>query len=195
MAFELVGSREKSEMRFSGITQLIEEEKIIQTVQPKELPPPPPQQTSQTIIDIVSDLTQVEDFNIDAESDEHLEVEEIVYVEDTRVEEVKEAEIFTIVEELPEFTGGDEARQKFLKDNLVYPRIARETSLEGLVVVGFVVEPDGNLTNFKVLRSKAPSLDEEALRVAKLMPKWKPGKQRGKAVRVQYRMPVTFTLY
>jgi protein TonB len=195
MALELVGSREKSEVMFAGVTQLIEEEKIIQTEQPKELPPPPPQQMSQTIIEIVSDVTQVEDFTIDAESDEHLEVEEVVYVEDTREEEVKEAEIFTVVEELPEFPGGDEARQKFLQNNLEYPRIARETGLEGRVQIGFVVEPDGRLTNFKVLRGRAPSLDEEALRVAKLMPKWKPGKQRGKAVRVQYQMPITFTLY
>ncbi|MDR2408582.1 MAG: energy transducer TonB [Bacteroidales bacterium] len=195
MAFELVGSREKSEIMFASATQLVEEEKVIQTEQPKELPPPPPQQMSQTIIEIVSDVTTVEDFTIDAESDEHLEVEEVVYVEDTREEEVKEAEIFTVVEELPEFPGGDEARQKFLKDNLEYPRIARETGLEGRVQIGFVVEPDGRLTNFKVLRGRAPSLDEEALRVAKLMPKWKAGKQRGKAVRVQYQMPITFTLY
>jgi protein TonB len=195
MAFELVGSREKSEVMFASAAQLVEEEKVIQTEQPKELPPPPPQQMSQTIIEIVSDVTTVEDFTIDAESDEHLEVEEVVYVEDTREEEVKEAEIFTVVEELPEFPGGDEARQKFLKDNLEYPRIARETGLEGRVQIGFVVEPDGRLTNFKVLRGRAPSLDEEALRVAKLMPKWKAGKQRGKAVRVQYQMPITFTLY
>ncbi|MDR0602676.1 MAG: energy transducer TonB [Bacteroidales bacterium] len=194
-AFELVGSREKSEIMFASAAQLVEEEKVIQTEQPKELPPPPPQQMSQTIIEIVSDVTSVEDFTIDAESDEQLEVEEVVYVEDTREEEVKEAEIFTVVEELPEFPGGDEARQKFLKDNLEYPRIARETGLEGRVQIGFVVEPDGRLTNFKVLRGRAPSLDEEALRVAKLMPKWKAGKQRGKAVRVQYQMPITFTLY
>jgi protein TonB len=195
MAFELVGSRDKGEAVFTGVNQFIEEEKIIQTEQPKDLPPPPPKEMSQTMIEIVSDVTKVEDFTVDAESDEQLEVEEVVYVEDTKEEEVKEAEIFTVVEELPEFPGGDEARMKFLKDNLEYPRIAREAGLEGKVYVGFVVEPDGRLTNFKVLRGRAPSLDEEALRVAKLMPKWKAGKQRGKAVRVQYQMPITFTLY
>ena len=67
--------------------------------------------------------------------------------------------------------------------------------LQGRVMVGFVVEPDGSISNVKILRSVAPILDDEAVRVARLMPKWKPGKQRGKAVRVQYQMPITFTLY
>ncbi|MDR1180821.1 MAG: energy transducer TonB [Bacteroidales bacterium] len=195
LAFELVGSKGSSEVVYAAAIQLVEEEKVIQTEQPKELPPPPPQQVSQTIIEIVADVVHVEDFNVNAESDEHLEVEEVVYVEDTKEEVVKEAEIFTVVEELPEYPGGDEARQQFLRDNLVYPRIARETGLEGRVHVGFVVEPDGRLTNFKVVRGRAPSLDEEALRVAMLMPRWRPGKQRGKAVRVQYQLPITFTLY
>ena len=98
------------------------------------------------------------------------------------------------MEVLPEFVGGDEARIKFLQENLVYPKVAREIGIEGKVIVEFVVEPNGTLSNFKVARGAAPALDEEALRVAKLMPKWKPGKQRGKEVRVRYTMPITFTL-
>ena len=119
--------------------------------------------------------------------------EHFVQIEE-KVEVVKEAEIFVVVEVLPEYTGGEEARLKFLKDNIVYPKVARETGMEGRVTIAFVVEPNGSLSNFEVLRGAAPALDEEALRVAKLMPKWKPGKQRGKEVRVRYTMPITFTL-
>jgi protein TonB len=196
-ALELVGSKEKTEVMFASNLQLEDEDKIIQTEQPpKELPPPPLRQMSQTIIEIVKDDIKVDDIIVNAESNEKLRAEEIIYeIKDTKEEEVNETVIFKVVEELPEFPGGDEARQQFLKDNLVYPRIARETGLDGRVTIGFIVEPDGRLTNFTVLRGKAPSLDEEALRVAKLMPKWKAGKQRGKAVRVQYQMPITFTLY
>jgi TonB family protein len=97
-------------------------------------------------------------------------------------------------EENPEYPGGEEARLKFLQENIVYPKIALETGLEGRVQVSFVVEPDGRITNVELLRGRAPSLDEEALRVTKLMPRWKPGKQQGEAVRVQYQMPITFTL-
>ncbi|MDR0368390.1 MAG: energy transducer TonB, partial [Bacteroidales bacterium] len=92
------------------------------------------------------------------------------------------------------FPGGEEARLKFLRDNVVYPKIARETGVEGTVMVSFVVEPDGRITNVEIGRGRAPSLDEEAIRVAKLMPKWKAGKQRGKAVRVRCNMPIRFTL-
>lgn len=194
LAFELVGAREQSESGFATVATVIDEEQIIQTEQPKEAPPPPPQQMSQTIIEVIADDIKVADFKIDAEADESLEVEEIVYVEDTKVEEVKEAEIFIVVEVEPEFPGGEEARMKFLRDNVVYPKIARETGVEGTVLVSFVVEPDGRITNVEILRGRAPSLDDEAIRVAKMMPKWKPGKQRGRTVRVKYNMPIRFTL-
>ena len=109
-------------------------------------------------------------------------------------EEVVEEEIFVVVEESPEFPGGEESRLKFLTDNIQYPRIARDAGVEGRVIVGFVVEPDGRITNVKIIRGKVQSLDEEALRVTKMMPRWKPGKQRGKPVRVQFTMPITFLL-
>jgi protein TonB len=194
LAFEMVGSQEKSEAMFVGTGQMIDEEQVIQTEQPKELPPPPPQQMSQTIIEVIADNIRVDDFTIDAEADENLEVEEIAYVEDTKEEKVVEAEIFEVVEIEPKFPGGEDARMKFLFDNIVYPKVARETGLEGMVTVGFVVEPDGSITNVEIIRGRAPSLDEEAIRVTKKMPKWTPGKQRGKNVRVRYRMPIRFSL-
>ena len=101
---------------------------------------------------------------------------------------------FVLVEELPEYIGGEEARQKFLKENLVYPKKAQKANIEGRVILSFIVETDGNLTNFEIVKNAHPILDKEALRVAKLMTKWKSGKQRGKEVRVKYTMPITFTL-
>jgi protein TonB len=193
VAFERVGSQEKSDDGMTGVVQLFDEEKIEATMQPKEPPPPPPQQMAVSLIEVVADNIKLEDFTVDMESTTDLVVDE-VFVEDTRVEEVKEAEIFVIVEVQPEYPGGDEARIQFLKENLVYPKLAREMNLEGKVWVGFVVEPDGRLTNFSIVRGVAPVLDDEALRVAKMMPKWTPGKQRGKNVRVSFNLPITFTL-
>ena len=97
--------------------------------------------------------------------------------------------IWVFVEVYPEFPGGEAARKKFIADNIKYPK-----ELQGIIIVSFVVEIDGSLTNFEVIRKKHPILDEEALRIAKLMPKWKPGEQNGKAVRVRFRMPVHFTM-
>jgi protein TonB len=194
LAFELVGSKENTEVITGGGLQVFDDEKVIQTEQPKDIPPPPPQQMAVTLIEIVSDNIRLEDFTIDVESSEHLQVDEVAFVEDTKEAEVKEEVPFVVVEVMPEYPGGDEARLRFLSDNLVYPTFARNAGLEGKVTIGFVVEPDGRLTNFTILRGVAPALDEEALRVVKMMPKWKPGKQRGKAVRVQYQLPITFTL-
>lgn len=104
-----------------------------------------------------------------------------------------ENDILLVPEIMPEYPGGNEARIKFLEDNLQYPKSTRNLP-EGKVVVGFVVEKDGSLTNFTIQKSVHPLLDEEVIRVVKLMPKWIPGKQRGKIVRVQYTMPVTFKL-
>lgn len=194
VSFECVGSRDKEEAVITGGTMIIEDEVMIQTEQIKETPPPPPQQNT-TIVEIVADNIKVDDFNVDAEADEETEVEEVEYtIEDTKEEEVVEVEIFQVVEQLPEFPGGDEALFKYLSDNLIYPDRAREAGIEGRVMVGFVVEPDGRISNVKVIRSKAAALDDEAIRVVKAMPKWKAGKQRGKAVRVQYQIPITFTL-
>jgi periplasmic protein TonB len=102
---------------------------------------------------------------------------------------------YSVVEDMPEFPGGEEARIKFLSKNLKYPEKAREKSIEGTVYVQFVVEKDGSLTNIKVKRGIGGGCDEECLRVVKLMPKWKPGKQNGKEVRVQYMLPIKFILH
>jgi len=109
-------------------------------------------------------------------------------------EEISEYGIFTVVEESPQYPGGDELRLKFLSENIKYPQAAREASVQGTVYITFVVEADGTITNTRVLRGIGKGCDEEALRVIKLMPKWLPGKQRGKPVRVQFNLPIKFSL-
>ncbi|NND78087.1 MAG: energy transducer TonB [Flavobacteriales bacterium] len=154
-------------------------------------PPPPPQQQTQ-ILEIVEDEEDVE---------EELEMEDLEVDEDTEievieeeVEEVVEDKIFTIVEEQPEFPGGFAELQKYLGKNINYPSLARDAGISGTVYVTFVVGKDGSVSNAKVLRGIGGGCDKEALRVISKMPNWKPGKQRGKPVKVQYNVPVRFTL-
>jgi TonB family protein len=108
--------------------------------------------------------------------------------------EVEQGEIFQVVEERPQFPGGDAELMKFLQQNVKYPKEAQEQGKQGRVIVQFVVEKDGSITDAKVLKPVDPLLDAEALRIVNMMPKWTPGKQRGKAVRVYFTIPVTFRL-
>ena len=107
---------------------------------------------------------------------------------------VEETKIFTVVEQMPMYPGGDAALMGYLRDNIKYPTVAAENGVQGRVVVGFVVERDGSITDVNILRGVDPSLDREAMRVVKNMPKWTPGKQNGSAVRVKYQVPVSFRL-
>ena len=107
---------------------------------------------------------------------------------------VEETKIFTVVEQMPMFPGGDAALMKYLSSNIQYPTVAAENGVQGRVIVGFVVERDGSITDVNILRGQDPSLDREAMRVVKSMPRWTPGKQNGSAVRVKYQVPVMFRL-
>ncbi|NQT76295.1 MAG: energy transducer TonB, partial [Bacteroidetes bacterium] len=102
--------------------------------------------------------------------------------------------IFTVVEVMPEYPGGVNEMMKFLANNIKYPTNAKENNISGKVFVTFVIEKNGLITNVNILRGIGGGCDEEAIRVIKLMPKWKPGTQRGQAVRVQYNVPIKFTL-
>ncbi len=102
--------------------------------------------------------------------------------------------VFDVVEVMPSFPGGQGALMQFLNSNIKYPVVAQENGVQGRVIVGFVVEPDGSISGVNVMRSVDPSLDREATRVVKSMPKWNPGKQNGSAVRVKYTVPVVFRL-
>ena len=102
--------------------------------------------------------------------------------------------VFEVVEQMPSFPGGDKALMDFLSNNVKYPVVAQENGVQGRVVISFVVEKDGSVTDVRVVRSVDPSLDKEAARVVKSMPRWIPGKQNGAAVRVKYNVPVSFRL-
>ena len=114
-----------------------------------------------------------------------------VVADEKREEETK---VFTVVEQMPSFPGGDAALMAYLSKNIQYPPIAEENGIQGRVVATFVVERDGSITDVQVMRGVDPSLDREAIRVLKAMPRWIPGKQNGAAVRVKYTVPVTFRL-
>ena len=105
-----------------------------------------------------------------------------------------EEKVFDVVEQMPQFPGGDAALFEYLSTHIKYPTIAEENGVQGRVIVTFVVERDGSITDVKVGKSVDPSLDKEASRVVAGMPKWIPGKQNGSAVRVKYTVPVTFRL-
>ena len=164
---------------------------ITKQEEPKPQPVEQPQQTTQ--LEIVEDDVETEDLNINAEVEQNEVIEEYVAPEVVE-EEVVEQEIFQIVEEMPAFPGGEGKLMEYVAKNIKYPQIARETGIQGRVFVGFVVEPDGSISNVKLLRGIGGGCDEEAMRVIKSLPKWKPGKQRGKPVRVSYQIPVFFKL-
>ncbi|MBO5844575.1 MAG: energy transducer TonB [Bacteroidales bacterium] len=154
--------------------------KTIQTIQ-DELPPPPPDM----------DKYFDEDGNILPQYLQYFE--DGIFIPEV-VEEEEEEFIFTVVEESAMFHGGQEELMKYISENLRYPQQAREEGTQGLVYVTFVVERDGSLTDIKILRDIGAGCGEEAVRIVKTMPKWIPAKQRGKEVRMQYNLPVKFTL-
>ena len=173
------------------IVEDLEMTEITKQEEPKPQPVEMPKQTTQ--LEIVQDDVEVEDIEINADVDQTEVIEEYVPVE-VEEEEVVEQEIFQIVEEMPSYPGGERALLEYVAKNIKYPQIARETGIQGRVFVGFVVEPDGSVSNVKILRGIGGGCDEEAMRVIKSLAKWKPGKQRGKAVRVSYQIPVVFKL-
>ena len=166
-----------------------------------EAPPPPPEAPKVPVlsdqIDIVDDNIVVDtDLFISLEDDASMGVEIMDYVADVYEEEIVEEAIpFSLVEEKPSFMGGHaNAFSRWVGKNLVYPDVARENGIQGKVTLQFTIEADGSITNIKVLRGIDPSLDKEAVRVVASSPKWKPGKQRDRAVRVTYNFPVHFQL-
>ena len=175
---------------------LIEDEiEIQQTTQETPPPPPPPEiQTVEELV-IVDDDKEVESVEINTEDDKDQEIVIQAPVEVKQDAEEDVDVVFVVVETMPEFPGGQQALFKYLSENVKYPVIAQENGIQGRVICQFVVNKDGAIVEVEVVRSGGdPSLDKEAVRVIKSMPKWKPGKQRGKPVRVKYTVPVNFRL-
>jgi protein TonB len=168
---------------------LIEEEVIPPSATPPPPPPPPPAPTQ--VIEIVDDEEEVvETETVEMEVQENTEVQAPVQ----REEEVVEEQIFTIVEDMPAYPGGELEMRKYLGKSIKYPQMAQDAGIQGTVFLTFEVDKDGKIKDVKVLRGIGGGCDEEAIRVVKAMPQWSPGKQRGKPVRVQFNLPVKFTL-
>lgn len=113
---------------------------------------------------------------------------------DTSVNKEDDSQIYTVVEEMPTYPGGDDARIKFLSSNIIYPQLAKEKGIQGTVFVTFVIDEKGFVSDVKVLRGIGGGCDQEAVRVVKMMPRWVPGRMNGKTVRVQFNMPIKFLL-
>jgi len=144
--------------------------------------------------DLAKTNTAIGTFDVkgnDEAEGEVLKAKEVIADEKPKEEETK---VFDVVEQMPEFPGGQAALLKWIGDHIKYPAVAEENGIQGRVVCTFVVERDGSVTDVQVARSIDPSLDKEAIRVLKQMPRWNPGKQNGSSVRVKYTVPVTFRL-
>ncbi len=192
-------TEEQQIIELEDTTQVIEVEEVIATQ--TETPPPPPSAPKMPVlsdqIDIVDDEIVVDDnLFLNLEDDSNMGVEIMDYVESVEEEVIEEEAIpFQLVEEKPSFMGGDANEfSKWVNQRLVYPEIAKENGVQGRVTLQFTVESDGRVTNVKVLRGVDSSLDQEAVRVVSSSPRWTPGKQRDRAVRVTYTFPVIFQL-
>lgn len=160
----------------------------------KTPPKPKVEVPSFILVDNKSDIDEnVDIFNSDPGEDVLFNPDDFVFQTKKTVKDDVE-EIFVFVEFMPEFPGGDQALLKFLAKEVKYPVVAQENGIEGRVFVSFVIDETGSITDIHVIRGVDPALDSEALRVIRNMPKWKPGKQGGKTVKVRYNVPISFEL-
>lgn len=167
----------------------------IMEIPPTEQPPPPPPKIQQPEIIEVPDEEEIEEeieVELDVEVTEDQVIEDIIF-EEAPEEEVVE-EVFTIVEDPAEFPGGMAAFYKYVGDNMDYPSQARRMGVEGRVYVQFVVDKDGTITEVKAVKGIGAGCDEEAERVLRASPKFKPGKQRGRPVKQRMVLPIIFKL-
>ena len=181
------------------------EEEVVPITQPIfTAAPPPPADTPPVaeILDIVKDDVDIKEETIESTEDTHEAISgpsapvagPVVTGPAVVVEDIDEDQIYQAVEVMPQFPGGDAALMKWMHDTMKYPSYAQDNNIQGTVLVGFVVNKDGSVVEPKVLKSVDASLDKEALRMLSVMPKWSPGKQRGKPVRVRYQVPIRFRL-
>lgn len=179
------------------LEQLVAEETVMNSEKftAYEMEDDAPDQVTKTQDEVAQSDVAIGAIDYDQGSDE---AEHVLKVNEKVVDEVppavEETKVFDVVEQMPQYKGGDAALMDYLNKSIKYPVIAEENGIQGRVVCTFVVERDGSITDVKVVRSVDPSLDKEAVRVLKAMPKWIPGKQNGSAVRVKFTLPVTFKL-
>jgi len=180
------------------VSEIQFEDEMMQITRREEpKPEPKPEQPKVAeVLDIVDDDVEIEDdFDFDMEATDDTEYDFTSVIGDDS-EEIEEEEVFYIVEDMPTFNGGDPATEfrKYIAQNLRYPEIAAENGISGRVIVQFAVNKVGTLVDGVVVRSVDPALDKEAIRVVMSSPKWVPGKQRGKAVKVLFTFPINFVL-
>ncbi len=197
--FAFEWTTKKTEVSSLGTVQAqaVEEEIVPITRQDEVKPPPPPPPPAVVeVLNIVDDNVKINDeLKIDdTEANDQTIVDVAPTIDSKKETEAEEAQVFFIVEEMPEFPGGELALRKFIANAIKYPVIAQENGIQGKVYITFVVDRDGGISDAKVARGVDPSLDKEAIRVVSTLPKWKPGKQRGKPVRVSYTVPISFVL-
>ena len=182
-----------------GVADIIAEEEI-EITRPENTPPPPPPPPAPAVtevLNVVEDDVELEQQEIISSEDDATAAQTETFVAPVVEEEEEEEsaqQIFTVVEKQPEFPGGTAELFKYLSKAIKYPVIAQENGIQGRVVCSFVVNRDGSIVDIQVMRGVDPSLDKEAIRVISEMPKWKPGEQRGKPVRVRFILPVQFRL-
>lgn len=183
----------------SGLGELSEEEiedeviPITRQEQIKPPPPPPPPKVVEVLTIVEDDVEIEEEFEFEStEADDETIIDAVPVIDDE--EDEQDEQVFVVVEDMPEFPGGELALRKWIANNIDYPVIAAENGIQGKIYVTFVVDKDGSISNARIARGVDPSLDQEALRVVNNLPNWKPGMQRGKPVRVSYTVPINFQL-
>ena len=197
VAFEWTQGEDKGDDS-DVVAEIQFEDEMMQITRREEpKPEPKPEQPKVAeVLDIVDDDVEIEDeFDFDMEATNDTEYDFTSMIGDDE-EEIEEEEVFYIVEDMPTFNGGDPATEfrKYIAQNLRYPEIAAENGISGRVIVQFAVNRTGQVVDAVVVRSVDPALDKEALRVVMSSPKWTPGKQRGKAVKVLFTFPINFVL-
>lgn len=158
-------------------------------LKPEKLPPPPPPAVEE--ITIIENDSKLDEVPIETSEDLNQAVA-IKHVDVIIEEEEPEEQVYTVVETMPSFPGGEEALRKFLADNIKYPTLAQENGIQGKVVCSFIIGKDGGIYDISLSKSVENSLDKEAQRVVGIMPKWIPGQKNGKPVKVKYFLPVLF---
>ena len=196
LAFELKISPTEAD-KADGPLQAAIEEEIVPITRHEEPPPPPPEPPKVTdILEIVSDDVQVDtQIHIDIEVDLMTEISIFEYTQE-EMEEEDEIVLFAVIEDKPMFNGkdADVGFREWVSSRIVYPAVAAENGITGRVITEFTIDRDGSITDIRILRGADPLLDAEALRILRMSPKWTPGKQRGRAVRVRYQFPFVFHL-
>ena len=191
----LYSPRETEEVVIEQAVAVVEEEMVEITRQDQKPPEPPKRTEIKVITDVLNIVTNDEKITTDVDFAEFAEDVEIIQQVAVEEETVEDDQPFVKVEQMPSFQGGDLMTfRNWVMSKLRYPQIAQENGITGRVLLMFVIEKDGTLTNIQVIQTPDSSLSDEAIRVLKTSPKWTPGKQRNQTVRVKYTLPVDFRI-